>query len=428
MGRLFWKLFLFILLAQLTTAMGVGLVFSLRHKAEREALKMHPNDAAVIALASKVLAEEGEPGLRRKLQEWQSMPLPRVFAVDGEGKEILQRKLPAGAGLVKQSVNLKDGRHWQLLLEPPPPPPGMERIPPSPGHIPLPALFGALFGSLLFAALLAQYLSKPISLMSEAFQSVAEGNMDVNLSGKIGRRRDELADLGREFDRVALRLKLLIEGRQRLLHDVSHELRSPLARISAAVDLAQQQPEKMDDWLARIQRESERMDVLVGEILAVARLDAAAGQRQLQSIPLAEWLDELLSDAAFEAGSHGGTVELVNHGPDTLHCEPELLARAVENVLRNAIRHGGAGGRILFVVDQDNGGVRFTVADRGPGVPEAELESIFQPFFRSAHAQATGGYGLGLALARRIVEAHGGVIRAANRVGGGLEVVIELPA
>ncbi|EEG10410.1 HAMP domain-containing sensor histidine kinase [Pseudogulbenkiania ferrooxidans] len=351
MGRLFWKLFLILWLAQITTALGVGVAFSLRHQFES----------------------------------------PRATE--------LARQDPA---------------------QRPPPPPRHGPVPPEP-------LLVGLVASLIFGALLARYLSKPIRLMRGAFDAVAEGNLKVNLAQQLGRRQDELADLGRDFDLVAQRLQGLMDDKKRLLHDVSHELRSPLARLSAAVDLARQQPEKLDTWLERIEREAGRMDQLVGELLAIARLDAE-GATGGETLSLRDFLVALVADAQFEAGLSGCRVELQIEHDGSIAARPDLLRRAVENVLRNAIRYSPPHSVVQIRVTPlpDCGQVRLAIHDHGPGVPEAELATIFEPFFRSSGSD-NQGYGLGLAIAKRVIVASGGRIAAANAAEGGLMVNIELP-
>lgn len=366
MGRLFWKFFFFIWLAQLAAVIGVGTTLWLEH---RYAGDMHP-------------------------------PPPGVPHRPGE--------------------------------EPPhaPPPGGMPPPPPEHGlHFGLPLTAGSI-ASLVFAALLAWYFSKPIRNLRAAFDDAAAGRLDVRAGPIMGERRDELADLGHDFDRMASRLQALIEGQRRLLHDVSHELRSPLARLQAAIGLARQQPEKFEATLVRIERESVRMDQLVGELLALSRLEAGVPCAQDEDINMRELLDEIIADARFEAQAGGRMVEQTGDCDAIIHGNPELLYRALENVLRNAVKHTAAGSSITI----DTGvlaperRLRISVLDRGPGVPETELKAVFDPFFRSSStSKHSDGHGLGLAIAQRVVAAHGGAIHASNRTDGGLRVDVMLP-
>lgn len=367
MGRLFWKFFFFIWLAQLTTIVGVSTTFWLEHR----------------ALDQRMAAINRPPGF---------LPGPPP---DG-------RHLPGGG---------RSGR-----------PPGEHRLPVVP-------LIAAMLASLIFAALLARYFSRPIRSLRAAFDAAAAGNLDVRLGADMGRRRDELADLGRNFDHMASHLASLMDGQRRLLHDVSHELRSPLARLQMAIGLARQQPDKIETSLARIERESVRMDKLVGELLTLSRLEVGAVGAMDEEIDLAELVANVVSDARFEAATSERLVSFAAATAAVVTGSAELLHRAVENAVRNAVKHTPDGGCVTVNLRLDAGGhnALISIADRGPGIPESQLGEIFEPFFRCAGTKSTDGHGLGLAIARRVVTAHGGTISASNRVGGGLSVEILLP-
>jgi signal transduction histidine kinase len=252
----------------------------------------------------------------------------------------------------------------------------------------------------------------------------------------MGRGRDELTTLGGDFDRMASRLQGVIDAQRRLLHDVSHELRSPLARLQAAVELIRQQPERAAEFVGRIERDSQRIDALVGEILTLSRLDAGQGLGPREAVDLGELLPAIVDDARFEAGGSDAPppafeLDLPEPAP-VVYGNPELLQRACENVVRNAVRHGRpaasqAPGTIRIAARSEAGGVCIEIADDGPGVPPAELSRLFDPFFRGGRGGAPG-HGLGLAITRRVIEAHGGTVGAANRPQGGLLVTIRLPA
>lgn len=299
------------------------------------------------------------------------------------------------------------------------PPPNGLRLPP------LPVLLGGLLGSLFCAGGLAWYIAKPIRQLRGAFNAAAEGNLDVRIGESMGKRRDELADLGHDFDRMSSHLRALMDGQRRLLHDVSHELRSPLARLHAAIGLARQQPARMEDSLQRIEREGERMNRLVGELLTLSRLEAGVGM-PLEAVDLAELLGDLLADARFEAAARNVAVDCQNLPNFSVRANAELLHRAIENVLRNALRFSPSGGAVAVEVTAlDADRCRVAILDQGPGVAAAMLEEIFTPFIRGAGAG--DGYGLGLAIARRVLAASDGKIYAENRAGGGLRVVMEFP-
>jgi signal transduction histidine kinase len=284
------------------------------------------------------------------------------------------------------------------------------------------------FASLLCAAGLAWYFSKPIRHLRQGLSAMDEGKLSVRVSPGMGRRRDELADLGRDFDHMAEEMQTVIDRQKRLLHDVSHELRSPLARLQAAVGLARQQPDRWGDTLMRIERESERMDQLIGELLTLSRLEAGV-VGHVGPVAMEDLLHELVEDARFEGVGAQVGIDFRPGRMATVMADGEMLHRAIENVVRNALRFSPPGSNVRIEAGVvESGMFQVCVMDQGPGVGETELESIFLPFYRGAE-QAGGrdGYGLGLAIARQIVQRAHGVISACNSEHGGLRVCIEIP-
>ena len=366
MGRLFWKFFFFFWLAQFVTSVGVG------------------------------------------VSMWVSHP---VHAPDRPPPA--EMRPPPGAGA--PPIGGPIGR-----LPPVPEPP---LFPPL-----MPIVWGSLV-SLLFAALLAWYVARPIRLLRASFAGVAGGRLETRVGSAMGARNDELADLGKEFDVMADRLQALLASQRRLLHDVSHELRSPLARLQAAADLVRQQPDRTTEFVTRIERDTARIDRLVGELLTLARLDAGMAGNLDEDADLHEIVADIADGARFEAAARNVAVEVAGDSHIAVRGNPELIHRALENVVRNAVRHSPADSAIELGIrfDAATGRVRLTVSDHGSGVSSGDLEVIFTPFFRSATADAYSGYGLGLAIARSVALAHGGGIDAANRSDGGLAVTLELP-
>jgi two-component system OmpR family sensor kinase len=290
-----------------------------------------------------------------------------------------------------------------------------------------------LVGGLVFSATLAWYLTKPIQRLRDGFAQLAQGRLGVRLRDQMGRRRDELADLARDFDIMAERLQQLIASREHLLHVVSHELRSPLARLHLAVGLALQNPQRLSATLDRIELEVKRLDEIVGEFLTLAR--AEAGPPQLHDyFDLSSLVLAVASDARFEAQSSGARVE-TNLEPDSQEERPtvkgnaELLRRALENVVRNALHHSSPGQMVQIEVTPDWAARYFVIniSDEGPGMNPKALDTMFEPFVRGQGRVGGQGFGLGLAIARKVVLAHGGSIQAQNRPGQGLMVTIRLP-
>ena len=277
---------------------------------------------------------------------------------------------------------------------------------------------------------LAWYLARPLQHLSWALRQVAAGRLDTRVLPLMGQRRDEIADLAHDFDRMASQLQQLTESRKILLHDISHELRSPLTRMQAAIGLLRQDPAQADAMINRIVRESERLDALIEELLTLHRLEADAEKASPERVDIIELLHAIAEDADFEARASGRSVSIEAPGQFVAAVNGELIYRAFENVIRNAARFSPEDERVEIRshVSADGHVLTTTVADRGPGVPTHMLETIFQPFTRAEGGDAAShGVGLGLAIARRAIEMHGGEVRAVPRQGGGLEVRVVLP-
>jgi len=277
-----------------------------------------------------------------------------------------------------------------------------------------------LIGALL-TFLLARHLSRPISALRSATQALAAGDLQSRVAPAFSRRGDEIGGLARDFNRMAERVEDLLQSRSRLLRDVSHELRSPLARLSVALELTRRQAKPVH--LQRIGLEIERMEEMISSLLEYEKLE---GKLDLsEQIDLRELLLSIVADARYEAGHDPFLLNL-----DRLHTRGSrrLLASALENLIRNALCFSPA--KVEIRLERKGRELRILIADEGPGVPEEELEKIFDAFYRveEARERNRGGTGMGLAIARRAVEKHGGKIRASNRPGGGLEIEIILPA
>jgi len=492
MGRLFWKFFLSILLAQVAATVGIGGAYWLhdqaRHRTEAAEIDTGMPAQFLLDAAAMTLKHSGVPALREMVQ---TMRRHTIYLIDQQGREVMGRTVPAELR-ANALAELKDGTphaavrsivapDGQRLLafvprfdvraeggmgvlgngsqpggmfgrpsrgDPfrdrmgpgmgpgPDGGPGAMRGPGGPGG---PVIFGyrvgrlfpligATIASLLFAMLLAWYFSRPIRDLRSAFYAASTGDLAPRFAKERG-RSDEFRDLGRDFDRMTGQLRNLIDGQRRLLHDVSHELRSPLARLQAAIGLAHQQPDKLAASLERIERESVRMDKLVGELLTLSRLEATQRVEQREPIDVREMVEQIADDARFESTSSGATIGVTAVDGLTVAGAPDLLWRAVENIVRNAIKHGG--GSVDIDVACFGASVTIAVGDRGPGIHPDDLPSLFQPFFRcqptDGARNSIDGHGLGLAIARRVIDAHDGTIRVVNRDGGGLAVTIILP-
>ncbi|NMG49059.1 HAMP domain-containing protein [Azoarcus communis] len=297
------------------------------------------------------------------------------------------------------------------------------------GPVPAVPLLAGLIAIFVIGLLFAWYLSRPLHQLSWALHRIAQGNFETRVSPLMGRKwGDEIVDLGQDFDRMAERLQRAVESQRSLLHDVSHELRSPLTRMQAAIGLLRQSPESSEAMIARIETESEKLDALIEELLTLHRLDAGAVESQHERVDLVELLQAIVEDAEFEASASGKTIALDTGEPFISEVQGELVYRAFENVIRNAVKYSpvGAATEVRAQVTQDDW-LEVSVADRGPGVPSELHKRIFDPFFRIEERGHTGGTGLGLAIAHRTITSHGGDIHVALRERGGLVVTISLP-
>src|ERR1051326_8786885 len=480
MGRLFWKIFFAFGLTALAAAAVTGTAAWLEHHplgAAEPPPAQGPGRMLAGELASATLRHGGVEARREWLKETRRTQRPSLLAVDAQGRDLLDRPVPTNAlararelaaseegTRVAREVTAAGGERYLLFtpLEgeprrprrpaPPPPPRGLAllvglargaggerfllsapregepRRPRRPAPPPPPWELALIVGIASFAVsgLLAWYLSRPIRALRWAFGAAAEGRLETRARAAMPGRRDEIADLGDDFDRMAEQLQGLVAAQRRLMHDVSHELRSPLARLQAAIGLARQNPDKLEASLERIEREATRMDELLGEALTLARLESGAPEAAVETVDLADLVADVAEDARFEAQALGGGLALRSVDKLLARGHSELLHRAVENIVRNAVKYTAAGTEVELDLHMAGARAAFVVSDRGPGIPPAELERVFEPFYRIS-GDTVKGFGLGLAIARRAVLAHGGHISAHNREGGGLVVKIELP-
>ena len=266
-------------------------------------------------------------------------------------------------------------------------------------------------------------LTHSISQLTAATGAIAEGKLETRLTL---RRRDELGQLSEAINRMAERLSGFVHGQRRFLSDIAHELCSPIARIQVSLGILDQRAQdNQKKYVDGVQEEVEHMSGLVNELLLFSRAQLNTPTTPLTRVNIAETVRRVLGREVGE-GAHAEThlderTEVLAH--------PEYLFRSLANVVRNAIRYAGECGPIVISAQEKDGMVSITVADNGPGIPEAELESVFKPFYRPelARQRETGGVGLGLTIVRTCIEACGGAVHCRNRSPKGLEVEIKLP-
>jgi two-component system OmpR family sensor kinase len=445
--RLFWKILLGFWLTLLTVALLVGafsyFYFVVRLHGPGE-LAEGRRVAPLVSTVANSLQSGGRAGLVTLEKNWPRFILNQLMVVDEHGHDLLGHPLPEA--VLEEAKN-------QLARHDPPDEQGVrEVITPDgqrylvfvlanvarhgPPHLlhgpPLQLLIGITLAGLLFSAALAWYLTRPLKTLSQAFANVADGKLDTRVGPQMGKRRDEIADLGSDFDRMAERLKSLVSAQRQLLHDVSHELRSPLGRLQLAVGLARQQPERIAASLDRIELEASRLDALVGEILTISRLEANGEHHWDEYFDLYELVDSVVADARFEADNAGVALSLEQQDGSAealMRGRAELMHSALENILRNALKFSKSGDTVTLRMSRkaEPDEMVIRIMDQGPGVPAEQLSTIFEPFVRLSEGRSGSGYGLGLAIARRAVIAHHGSIVASNLAQGGLCVTITLP-
>jgi two-component system, OmpR family, sensor kinase len=335
MGRLFWKFFALLWLAQVVTTLLVGAAIWIEHQ--------HFNEHGHFT--------------------FESPPPPPPFLRHEHFGE-------------HPPIDFGD------RPRPPPPPPGPEIL-----HIPLLPILTGGFVSLFFAALLAWYFSRPIKHLRTAIKGFSKGALETRVSREI-KLNDELSDLGKDFDLMASQIEGLVESKQQLLHDVSHELRSPLARIQVATDLVQQQPQRTDEFIGRVSRDVQLMNKLVGELLTLARIDSAMNVEFNEKIDLDELLASIADDAQLESEPRNISIDFKPSTGSFVQGSTQLLSRAFENVIRNAIRHTPNGSIVTIASSVMNDFAVVSITDQGDGVKGISTSSIFEPFTRAPESEA----------------------------------------
>ena len=358
-------------------------------------------------------------------------PLPPWFAETAAGKrrtaDTFLGRLSPHIQLLRASMTGPDGARYVLVTELPPGQTAMF----GPNGVPGLGIFIAVVSSGLVCYFLAQFLTSPIVRLRKATQKLAAGDLSARAGGSM-RGGDEISQLVRDFDLMAEKIEKLVNAQSRLLKDISHELRSPLARLSVALELARQRSgSEAAGVLDRISLESERMNELIGNLTTIARIESGTGSLRKVPVQLDELVNEVARDAAFEAQSRNCQVECEVLDELPVSGDPALLRSAVENVVRNATRYTREGTSVKVRAERAASGndVIVSVSDSGPGVPEGELDKIFRPFYRidDARRRTTGGVGLGLSITEQAVRLHGGSVRASNLPEGGLLVEIRIP-
>jgi signal transduction histidine kinase len=334
--------------------------------------------------------------------------------------------------LLAQGAAGPSGRHYAVVLKTPPYP-FADLLQANPVTQSL-RIGAVLLVAGIVCLWLARQITAPVRKLSDAARQLAGGNLAARVGNPFVKQHDEIADLGRDFDHMAEKIESLISAQRRLIGDISHELRSPLARLSVALGIARRHasPESTHA-LDRMEREIERLNELIGNLLKLARLESGADLMQPSSVALDLLIREVAHDADFEARNRNRLVRVVRADACSVEGSKELLRSAIENVIRNAVNYTAEGTEVELNLErvcdafEDNAVIR--VRDHGKGVSPEALEEIFRPFYRSddARERPSGGVGLGLAITERAIRLHGGRVKAENSPSGGLIVELHLP-
>jgi signal transduction histidine kinase len=441
--RSFWLAIVLILVGTVTVAVSAAI--------QRRDEQPWVQRGQLFAQAADAFETGGPSGLQDWLNDLTDDPaFSRTFVVGPDGHDLLNRPLPhhllvplqgrtkggkktvrsgaiapMGGALVLVSP---DGSTYHVLVGP------LHEHPPIFGELELPAVAAATLAialavSTVVCFFLTRHLVSPIDRLRQATREMAAGDLSVRMRPQLKGRQDDLALLAADFDAMAERVQTLLESKQQLLRDVSHELRSPLARLQLALSLARRDDGGTARQLTRIECEADRLEQLIARVLKLARLERPGGALEGVSVDVGRLLTTITQDVAIEAEARNCTVSVQADIGLEVSGDPELLRSAFENVIRNAVRYGPSGSAVVVTAGRRDW-IEVTVRDHGPGVPEKDLKLIFEPFYRvdAARDRAGGGEGLGLAIAARALAVHGGSIEAHNVPDGGLEVLMRLPA
>ena len=449
MNNLFWKIFVsfwlsLILFSGLTlwsTSHYLDNVRSRTHSVQpRKHIIHHIEHAQTIA------KQQGLDGLRKWLTQLDKQEAIPYLFIDEQGNDLINRPVPLRIlrRIRKYEQRIHDDEHRDLRPHQIPiiingkryrliadfQSITLGRVLQRPRVIAMPLLIAMLISGIV-CLMLARYLTSPISKLRKATNKLAAGDLSQRVSPLLGSRKDEIVDLANDFDHMAEQIQNLVTSHKQLLRDASHELRSPLARLQVALGLARQRNSQSSvEEFDRIEREAERLNELIGQLLSLARLETGNMPLQNETFDLTNLLESIAHDAAYEARARHRDVKLIHSVPVHINGNTMLLHSALENVIRNAIRYTDENTSVELSMSNDNAdNVTIKIRDYGPGIPEDMLTQIFEPFVRVGEARdrTSGGYGLGLAIASRAISLHGGSITAHNESGKGMSINIELP-
>lgn len=410
------------------------------------------NLATTGKLGAGMYEKSGREALDAFLRQIETISSFRLYLISDQGEPLRAASLPIGAQEIVRRASAAStvqfsnvtshplmairtisdsGRAYVVMLELPM---GVVQyfLTMTRGHIL--RLLAALIASGFVCFLFARYLTTPIKKLQSAVRRFAQGDLGVRVAPDIGNRKDEIANLGKDFDAMAAQIETLMNAHERLLRDIAHELRSPLTRLNVALEITRKHTgADARRFIDRIGQETNKLSLLITQLLTLSRLENADPAIQMRPMALEAIIARIAQDAGFEGQARDCSVVFSCEDKCTLNADSNLIRSAIENVVRNALRFSPIGTQVEITQKVSRGKegnwATICVQDLGPGVADDAIGSLFKPFFRADHPKdrSSGGAGLGLAIAHRAVTVHHGQIAAKNRKGGGLIVEIRLP-
>ena len=435
MSRLFWKIFLSFWLAMILVGLATA-IFSAKIATQRSAHQRDYNYVKTVTLAAKLMLEKGQQEqFNRWAEHLQQRHLLQLYLVRDDAAAIEKQPWPMSAAAFKQQkfiisepfVN-NQGEHYRIIAK-----------------LPLIAILPFNFSMRIFlfrfvlfmlvggviAYFLSLYLIKPIRALQHASKRLGEGKFETRIDKKLLRRDDEIGDLAVEFDHMAERLQSIVQTQQQLLQDISHEFRSPLARIYVALEIAKdKQAGDIVTELDRIELEINRLNQLIAGVLSFASLDATQDSLSREKIDIDDFIESIVKDANFEWQNRDKSIVFNDKLTIFVNANALLLRSAIENVIRNALRYSPSGQPVEVSLASKDKKVYITVRDYGPGVEQEKIPSLLVPFYRvdGARSAKSGGYGLGLAITHKVIKLYHGSVQINNVAPTGLQVQLVLPA
>ncbi|KZZ47532.1 MAG: HAMP domain-containing histidine kinase [Saccharospirillaceae bacterium] len=451
MRGIFVKIYLAFLFTSIVATLVTLILAAYYREWSNESINLIAPTGGYISAAELTLQYGGEPLLIEWLLTFQRHPSVNAYVFDSSGLSLLDnvpdqvreyafspesyeaRVDPLGRSeiIVKAPIASYDGRFYLLVVE--------FVHPLAVFNLPTYLAWGLGASLALFAVLgflLSGYLTHPLRHMQRSVKAMAKGDWSVRIPRNLRRRQDEIGELSREFNQMAGKLERSIQDQRQLVRDVSHELRSPLARSRVALELARLDavPEQ-NEFLDRIELETQRLDELIGDLLGMARLEIEQDQKHWQALNCEQQLRHIIEDARFERPD--GSIQIFSRtSRSRVLADPRLLAAAFENIIRNALLHTHPGTSVDIRLADEDEWLLLNIRDHGPGVPDDKLDDLLRPFVRNENArqrsevslgQGHRGFGLGLAIADKVICAHGGSLELSNHIEGGLQADIRLP-